>query len=712
MAGNTVEGAPDAAPTAAAAVRRLASRFPRELLELLALTGFAVTQPLLDLTGRAPAFFLLHGLGRGGIVLLALLIATLCPLLLWAAEAAAGLVTRGRLRELAHLAVVTGLLVLLALENGKRLLPLRGKRLALAALLLGALAGLLYHRWPGLKLWLRYLAPAPLVFVLLFTTTSPASRLVLPNRSAVSSAAPVLTSPKRPQPPVVLVFFDEFPLKSLLDSHGQIDERVYPRFADFAAHSTWYRNATGIGGWTPFALPSMLIGRYPDKSMLGVTPDVNVFPDNLFTLFGHRYNLKAFESIAQLCPPGRCGQAGSRPGLRAVVKDTARLYKQLAWPVGDPPAGPTAQQKPGPTAYFDSLKQDQVARVDDFLSSIRADDPQPTLYFLHLLLPHAPWKYLPDGRTYAGSDLGNPAKQRGGVWPVPTQQLGQKRHLIQLAYTDKVIGRIIDRLKEQGLYDKSLVVLTADHGQGFAPGDKTRTLGPYNAADLMWVPLFIKTPQQTAGRVDDRNWEHVDLLPTIADVAGLGIPWKVDGFSQVGAPKRLRTDKIFYNHPGTPLRRPGPPNFQKVLHGVTDTLVRAHQNGERGFWQFGATADWIFRSPEQVGQVGGPPLRTTVRDWKLFKTIRPRSSNMPLLMVGDMASGTPPAGSLMVVAVNGQVAATSGFFSGKRDEPEATFCALLPDFLLRAGPGEPQLQLYLATRSGAGYRLQPVSIGG
>jgi arylsulfatase A-like enzyme len=47
----------------------------------------------------------------------------------------------------------------------------------------------------------------------------------------------------------------------------------------------------------------------------------------------------------------------------------------------------------------------------------------------------------------------------------------------------------------------------------------------------MWVPLFIKEPGQRAAKVDDHNWEHVDLLPTLADYAGVRLPWPVDGRS-------------------------------------------------------------------------------------------------------------------------------------------------------------------------------------
>jgi hypothetical protein len=223
----------------------------------------------------------------------------------------------------------------------------------------------------------------------------------------------------------------------------------------------------------------------------------------------------------------------------------------------------------------------------------------------------------------------------------------------------------------------------------------------------MWVPTFIKAPGQTKGRVDDRNWQHVDLLPTMADHVGLTIPWKVDGRSQTGPPDpKAPTDKTWYNHPGEPLHRPGPPNFQKVLAGVTDSLVRAHQQGDRGFYQYGARADWIYRAPAELGPIGGPPATATIRDWDLFTRIDPKAPAVPTLVVGQL-SGSAPKDATVVVAVNNQVAATSGLFPMQDGQPATSFAALVPDFLYKAGPGHPQLQLYLATGTG----LRPVTIG-
>jgi hypothetical protein len=697
-------------------VRRVPVGLWWALVELFALTGLAVAQPLLDVTGKAPDFFLLHRADRAQILLLVAVIVLVPAAGLWAGELLVWLAGGERAQRLVHLVLVTGLFCVLALEVAKKLTPLRGRRLVLAAVVLGLGAGWVYGRWSAVRLWLRYLAPAPLVFALVFALVSPASKLVLPAPSATQGPVPARSG--GPLPPVVMVLFDEFPTQSLLDSSGRIDRRVYPNFAGFADQATWYRNATGIGGWTPFAVPSMLSGTWPTWAQRSAVPDRSGWPDNMFTMFGRYYDLKVFETVTQLCPPERCGQTGTRSGFATVAKETAKLYRTITSPadvavdpasVGeDPNLNQDTTTASGPKAYFGNIKQDQVNRVDRFIESINAEDRQPTLYFLHLLLPHSPWKYLPDGRVYNSKSLPNAAVARD-VWPTPVQQLNQQRHLVQLAYTDKVIARIIDRLKDQGLYDKSLVVMTADHGDGFTPGNSSRALGPGNAAELMWVPTLIKEPGQTKERVDDRNWQHVDLLPTIADHAGLKIPWKVDGHSQTGPPQPTSTDKTWYNHPGEPLHRPGPPNFHQVLGGVTDTLVRAHQHGQRGLWQYGPTADWIYQPPAKLGPIGGTPATATIRDWELFTRIDPKAPAVPTLIVGQLTSPAP-AKATLVVAVNGQVGATSGLFPMQDGQPATSFAALVPDFLYRAGPGHPQLQLYLATPTGPNHHLQPITI--
>jgi hypothetical protein len=713
-------GSPGAGPDQADPRRRwLARAHLWALVELFVLSGFVIAQPLLDVTGRSPDFFLFRRADRLDIVLLVVAVTLLPALAIWVCEVAVGLAS-GTLARFLHLAAVTGLFTLLAIEVAKKVTDLRGPRLVGIAIAGGAFAGMLYARQPWLRLWLRYLAPAPLVFALLFLLLSPTSKLVLPVRAEPSSGQAPVVAPGE-HPPVVMILFDEFPLTSLLDSKGRIDRRVYPNFAKLADQSTWYRDATGISGYTPWAMPSMLTGNYPAKVK---APSYTEYPDNMFTLFGERYDLKVYETISQLCPPTRCrSRAGAvdRVGLPAVLSDSARVFKEIVSPYDatvdpasfvDQTAASQAAAETGkpldPQFRFNQLRLNQPSRFNDFLAGIQASD-RPAFHFLHLLLPHAPWRYLPSGNEYNFKTFGR-AFESDQI-PVPVAELNHQRHLLQLAYTDGLVGQVVARLKAEGLWDKSLVVMGADHGQGWTPGERPRSLGERNPPNLMWVPQFIKAPRQRQGKVDDRNWEQVDLLPTVADLANIKVPWKMEGLSQVGAPTRSRTEKWWYGIPGHRQVRDGPSNWSIVLKGETDTLVRASE-GVRGLYRFGGFADLVYRSPATVGPIGGPPASAELDDWKLYGRIDPRSGKIPALVSGKLAEPLPPADRTVLVAVNGKVAGESRLFPERPGEPAARFAVIAPDLLFQAGDGRRQLQVYLVDRSSGQPRLQPVTLSG
>jgi hypothetical protein len=248
----------------------------------------------------------------------------------------------------------------------------------------------------------------------------------------------------------------------------------------------------------------------------------------------------------------------------------------------------------------------------------------------------------------------------------------------------------------------------ADHGEGWVPGEPSRTLRERNAPDLMWVPQFIKAPGQDTGVVDDRNWEQVDLLPTVADLAGIQVPWKTDGVSQTGKPARTRTDKWWFDVPGRRKVRDGPANWKVVLAGETDTLARAAE-GVRGLYRYGTAADLIYQSPAAVGPIGGDPMSAVLDDGRPLGTVDPGSGTVPALVSGRLSSAPPP-GATVLAAVNGRIGGGSSLVPERPGEPAARFAVLTPDFLWRAGDGRRQLQLYLLDRSGGQPRLRPVSV--
>jgi hypothetical protein len=85
---------------------------------------------------------------------------------------------------------------------------------------------------------------------------------------------------------------------------------------------------------------------------------------------------------------------------------------------------------------------------------------------------------------------------------------------------------------------------------------------------------------------------------------------------------------------------------------------------------------------------------------------------VPALVSGTLTSPLPPAGSTMLVAVNGQIGGESKLFPERPGEPATKFAVIVPDFLFRAGDGSSQLRVYVLDRTGGKARLQPVTLSG
>ncbi len=490
---------------------------------------------------------------------------------------------------------------------------------------------------------------------------------------------------------------------------------------------------------TGWAVPPILTGTYPAKDLLPIS---SRFPRNLFTLLGgsYHYKMRVFEGMTGLCPPAICPDAkqathegvtskGQDPvdqgGFRRVARDSAHVWSQIVSPN-------ESTQDPFTTLEEATVDADGAEDLDDstdpgvrkrlvqgykrpvslqrFLSAIRPVDPhEQALYFVHVLMPHQPWKYLPSGLKYLERVPGE-GKAKGGHWasePWPVQS-NHQRHLLQVAHTDRLIGSVLKRLRDTGLYDPSLLVVTADHGMAFTPGQSSRAnVTDTTAPDAMWVPLFIKHPGQRTPSVTDVNWEHVDLVPTIADIMRFQVPWPVDGVSWAdpSAARRPRTDKWFYPRPGLRRTIDGPAGQAVVLRGVTDRLLRP-QDGYLGWFAFGPHADLVGRRVDDLAVTGhGGTAR--VLGLGDYDHVDPGRGWVPAQVSGQLTgpASARPARPVVAIAVNGVIGGVSETFASGRSPP-TRFSAMVSDSLLR--PGGNQLQLFLVD-SGQ-QRLRPLTL--
>ena len=285
---------------------------------ILGLSGLAVTQPLLDLFGRNPEFFVAGNYSRSQIVWFAVLIAVVPALVGIAVTVLATLIDR-RLGTVVFGVVAAALATAFALGLLRTLGVDRVVVVAVVAVLLGVGAAALVVRRRGMQLFVSYLAVANLFFVGSFIFLSETSELIAGGPAA--DEGEVVVPPL--DGPVVLVVLDELPAATLMRADGSLNEERYPGFAELAAVSTWFRNASSQYNLTHRAVPSILDGRLAEGDVLPTAAD---HPRNLFTLLGHDVPVHRYESVTDLCPPTVCEPPPRQP-LRQAIEDATRRLR-------------------------------------------------------------------------------------------------------------------------------------------------------------------------------------------------------------------------------------------------------------------------------------------------------------------------------------------------------------------------------------------------
>ena len=142
---------------------------------------------------------------------------------------------------------------------------------------------------------------------------------------------------------------------------------------------------------------------------------------------------------------------------------------------------------------------------------------KPFFFLLHLFEPHAP--YTP---------------------PEPFRSRFANPYDGEIATADAIVGTFIASLKKRGIYDRALIVLLSDHGEGLGDhGEQEHGILLYR--ESLHVPLILKLPKNAAANATvDAPVGLIDVMPTIASLTRAKVPSGMRGVSLTQLPAQPR----------------------------------------------------------------------------------------------------------------------------------------------------------------------------
>lgn len=575
------------------------------LAHLLTLSALSISQPILDLLGRNPEFFIIRKIQLGEMVAFIAFTCLAIPValfLIWSflrrISASAG-----------DVFFVTCILLLtssLSLEIIKNNVNAHEFVLILMALMSGSALTALYIKYTPMQLAVSYMLiivpVAPLLFLNNYYSAiyDSASLMNVSPHTAKNSA------------PVFFILFDELSLSSLLGKNEEIDAERFPNFYRLSQRSTWYRNASTVSDATNIAVPALLTGTIPIINGIEKIPrpSASLYPRSLFTLLGKTHSVHSAEAITDICPQTICApkEIDNHDYLQSIFTlfdDTIVVFLHLLLPDEFRKHLPSMQKNWGgfnliPTKndfaghFYGRKKPLEFSRS---MRNSKGDD----LHFIHLIMPHHPWTFYPSGKSYVSrknsSLIGIEWNLKGHEWGQDTTALkvGYQRQLLQIAYADRLLGIFLDDIEASGQFENSLLLVMSDHGANISHGDQLRwaTLG--NIRNILSVPLFIKYPKQNAAVIDDSNVELVDILPTIDDVLQVNSGWEFTGQSLLS--KNPGSSKIIFSTIGL---RHGKPTLTFADADKHDIFERSeyhlalNDSGDKDYlFDISSDRDWL-----------------------------------------------------------------------------------------------------------------------
>lgn len=192
------------------------------------------------------------------------------------------------------------------------------------------------------------------------------------------------------------------------------------------------------------------------------------------------------------------------------------------------------------TRYGKGMNQGGPQVLQLFKESVRARRPQNSFYYLHLNDTHATYN--------VPRSVIEMANQRKIGWreilrlesPDQVKESLMRRYDGAILFVDQLLGKLVDFLREQELWQEAVLIVLADHGEMFGEYKDYWGHGTHLSPTLLRVPLMVISPQlfSEAHRVEDVV-RTIDIAPTIAEL--LGVNWQMQYDSNAQGVSLLET---------------------------------------------------------------------------------------------------------------------------------------------------------------------------
>ena len=346
--------------------------------------------------------------------------------------------------------------------------------------------------------------------------------------SLETNAIPQTTTSDNARPPVFIIVFDAFGGQVLLKDGG-IDPERFPKLASLGKDSAVFTNATSNYGLTSLSLAEMMTGQknaFPQPA----ADDEPVIADStsVFSVLTRSgYTVNSYDDLYVDCPP----ESVICRNQRALAREHPFLLSASAPAILFGNLFPhSLQMRFFSVPLIGHLSSRMV--WNEFLSDINAPTAFNQVFYVHLLLPHMPYEFDPQGRWHLPPPAGDPARMASAY-----EQ--------QVMFVDTLVGELTEKLKAEGLYEQSVIIITGDHGPrnlGALLSHPPTEMNPI----IPNVALVIHGPGVNP-QVSDADYQHIDFKPTLLDILGLASRNSSKGVSAFARQRPTRQKLFWYN---------------------------------------------------------------------------------------------------------------------------------------------------------------------